>query len=212
VLEHLHVHLLAFLGVATLLTVTPGPDMAVVTRITLARGRRSAMFASVGITTGLLCWAVASAVGLAALLSASATAYTGLKLVGACYLIWLGVQTWRQTYQTGSDAEVESGGAMPSGHVAAYRQGLLSNLLNPKIAVFYTTFLPQFIEPGSPILASSLLLAGVHIVLGLIWLTLYVMLVARAGDVLRRPRARNSIQRVTGTVLIGFGLRMGLSR
>jgi threonine/homoserine/homoserine lactone efflux protein len=95
VLENLHVHLLAFLGVAALLTITPGPDMAVVTRITLAKGRRSAIFASVGITTGLLCWALASAVGLAALLSASATAYTGLKVVGACYLIWLGVQGWR---------------------------------------------------------------------------------------------------------------------
>ncbi len=186
--------------------------MAVVTRITLARGRRPALFASVGITTGLFCWALASAVGLAALLRASTTAYTGLKLVGAAYLIWLGVQTWRQTFRPSSDGDEEAGDAMPSGHGAAYRQGLLSNLFNPKIAVFYTTFLPQFIAPGSPILASSLLLAGVHIVLGLIWLTLYVMLVARAGDVLRRPRARAVIQRVTGTVLIGFGLRLGLAR
>ena len=187
--------------------------MAVVTRITLARGRRPALFASVGITTGLLCWALASAVGLAALLSASATAYTGLKLVGACYLIWLGVQAWRQTHQPTLDTpEAANGGAMPAGRLAAYRQGLFCNLLNPKIAVFYTTFLPQFIEPGSPILASSLLLAGTHIVLGLIWLTVYSMLVARAGDVLRRPRARAVIQRVTGTVLIGFGLRLGLAR
>lgn len=212
----MHVHLLAFAGVAALITITPGADMAVVTRIALAHGRRSAWLASIGIVNGLLCWALASGLGLAALLSASATAYAVLKLLGACYLIWLGLQTIISTrrrvneqHETDATAVVR----VPALSAwASYRQGLCSNLFNPKIAVFYTSFLPQFIEPGSTVLVAYLLLAGIHMLLGLLWLFSYALLVARGGEVLRRPSVKAAIERVTGVVLIAFGLRLGLER
>ncbi len=208
----MHLHLLTFIGVAALLTITPGADMAVVTRVALARGRRAALLTSLGIVTGLLCWAVASAIGLAALLSASATAFTVLKLAGAAYLILMGVQTVWQTRRPAAQEAPAATEAVPSqgGARSAYRQGLFSNLLNPKIAVFYTTVLPQFIGQGDPVLPASLLLAGIHITMGLVWLFGYASLVARAGDVLRRPRVKAAIDRLTGTVLVGFGLRLGL--
>ncbi len=214
----MHPHLLAFIGVAALLTITPGADMAVVTRVALACGRRSAWLTSLGIVNGLLCWAIASALGLAALLNASAAAFTVLKLVGAAYLILMGIQTLWQTRPSamhagaGAGPAAETRPASQQGAWSAYRQGLLSNLLNPKIAVFYTTFLPQFMAPGDPVFAASLLLAGIHITMGLIWLFIYSFLVTRAGDVLRRPRIKATIDRVTGTVLVGFGLRLGLER
>jgi threonine/homoserine/homoserine lactone efflux protein len=212
----MHLHLLAFIGVAALLTITPGADMAVVTRIALARGRRAAWLTSLGIINGLLCWAIAAALGLAALLNASATAFTVLKLAGAAYLILMGIQTlWRtrpSVIWASAEPEADPGIASRQGGWSAYRQGLLSNLLNPKIAVFYTTFLPQFMAPGDPVFATSLLLAGIHMSMGLIWLFAYTFLVTRAGDVLRRPRIKTAMERVTGTVLIGFGLRLGLAR
>lgn len=213
----MHVQFLAFTGVAALITITPGADMAVVTRIALTRGRRAAWFAGAGITNGLLCWAVASGAGLAALLSASATAYAILRTAGAVYLIYLGLASFAHARHQTVPQEVEAApppaterpvtGAWPS-----YRQGLLSNLLNPKIAVFYTSFLPQFIGPGDPVFEASLLLAGIHMVIGVFWLTGYATLVARAGDALRRPRVKAALDRLTGLVLIGFGLRLGLER
>jgi RhtB (resistance to homoserine/threonine) family protein len=212
----MHLNLLAFIGVATLITTTPGADMAVVTRITLVHGRRTAWLASLGIVNGLLCWALASALGLAALLHASATAFTALKVIGAAYLIWLGIQSWWVGRRHGPRAEGDGAQATATagtlGSAAAYRQGLLSNLLNPKVGVFYSTFLPQFITPGDPVLATSLLLAGIHIVMGVVWLFSYAAMVARAGDVLRRPRVKAAIERLTGAVLIAFGLRLGLER
>lgn len=214
----MHPHLFAFLGVAALITITPGPDMAVVTRVALAHGRRAAWLSSLGVVNGLCCWAGAAAVGLAALLSASATAFTILKFVGAVYLIAMGLQTIWGTRpaarRSGAEPEGkgEAEGESRAGAWPAYRQGLLSNLLNPKIAVFYTTFLPQFMAPGDPVFATSLLLAGIHITMVLAWLFIYTFLVTRAGNVLRRPRFKAAIERFTGTVLIGFGLRLGLER
>lgn len=212
----MHVQVLAFIGVAALLTITPGADMAVVTRITLVHGKRAAWLASLGIVTGLLCWALASTMGLAALLHASATAYTGFRVVGAAYLIWLGIQSLRGAHGRAGHGGVQDVPAVvPAadiGGTAAYRQGLLSNLLNPKVGVFYSTFLPQFIAPGDPVVATSLLLAGIHIIMGVVWLFAYAAMVARAGDVLRRPRVRIQMERLTGAVLVAFGLRLSLER
>lgn len=198
--------LLAFLAVAALLTVTPGPDMALVTRNAF-RGMQAVVRTSLGIVSGLLVWGAASAVGVAALLAASATAFTLLKLVGAAYLCWLGLQTLlasRRHASTAAPRRTRGG--------SAYRQGLLSNLLNPKIAVFYTTFLPQFIAPGQPVLERSLLLATLHALMGLAWLVAYGYAVHRAGALLERPRVRRALDRVTGSVLVAFGLRLATAR
>lgn len=204
--------LLAFIGLAALLTVTPGADMALVTRNALANGRRAALWTALGINSGLLFWAVASGAGLAALLTASTAAFTALKLAGAAYLLLLGIRTILQTrtrHAIGDGNTPDTTTAyLPLGGRAAYRQGLLNNMLNPKVGVFYTTSLPQFIGPGDPLLLRSLLLGGVHIVLGLTWLSCYALLVTRAGAILRSASVRRAIDRVTGSVLIAFGLRL----
>jgi threonine/homoserine/homoserine lactone efflux protein len=193
---------LAFLGVAAILTVTPGPDMAVVTRSALANGWSAAVRTTLGINLGLLVWAIAAAVGVAALLAASAAAFTVFKLVGAAYLIVLGVRAFRSRE---SDTPVGASSG-------AFRRGLFANLLNPKIGVFYTTLLPQFVVPGHSVLAQSLGLALAHNALGLLWLPAYAKLVVRAGELLRRPRIRRSLDRVTGVVLVGLGVRLALDR
>ena len=145
---------LTFLGVAALLTILPGADMAVVTRAALVQGRRAALLTTLGVNTGVLTWAVASALGLAALLNASATAFTAVKLAGALYLVWLGVQAILQARRPAAAAQpgTPAGQALRVRPWPAYRQGLLTNLLNPKVGVFYTTFLPQFIGPHDPVL------------------------------------------------------------
>jgi RhtB (resistance to homoserine/threonine) family protein len=210
--------LLAFVGLAALLTITPGADMAVVTKVALEQNRQAALRTTVGIVTGLMLWATASAVGLAAILTASATAFTIIKFAGAAYLLWLGIQSiWpRRSHQRATSSPPPSGdvhGARDSqaSHFP-FRRGLLSNLLNPKVGIFYTTFLPQFIAPGQPVLATSLLLAAIHGVMGLIWLSWYAFMVAKAGDVLRRPSIKRILDRVTGVVLIAFGLRLAVER
>jgi threonine/homoserine/homoserine lactone efflux protein len=198
--------LLAFIGIAALITITPGADMALVTRVALAQGKRAAWLTSCGIVSGLLVWGVASAAGISALLSASAALYTILRLAGAAYLIVLGVQALiARAPAHGATAETSS----PSLHGAsAYGRGLLNNLLNPKIGVFYTAFLPQFIAPGQPVFPMSVALAAIHAVLGIAWLLCYATLLTRVGDLFRRPRIRRGMECVTGVVLVGLGLRL----
>jgi threonine/homoserine/homoserine lactone efflux protein len=180
--------------------------MALVTRVALAQGKRAAWLTSCGIVSGLLVWGVASAAGISALLSASATLYTILRLAGAAYLIILGVQALiARAPAHGAAAEASS----PSLHGAgAYGRGLLNNLLNPKIGVFYTAFLPQFIAPGQPVFLMSVALAAIHAVLGIIWLLCYATILTRVGDLFRRPHIRRAMECVTGVVLVGLGLRL----
>ena len=208
----MEVRLLAFLGVAILLTITPGPDFALVTRVGLARGRAAAWSTSLGVVTGHLMWGIAAGTGVAALLHASATLYTLLRLAGAAYLVWLGVHA---LLARESGPEV-SGSSMvraaPSGRLSAYRQGLLNDLLNPKIGVFYTTLLPQFIAPGQPVFLASVLLATLFALLVAAWLGTYVVVLDRADTLFRRTRVRRALERVTGLVLIGLGLRLAVER
>lgn len=212
--------LLAFLGVAALLTISPGADMALVTRNAIADGRAAAQLTAVGISAGLVAWAVASAVGLAALLSASAAAFLVVKVAGAVYLLVLGVQTIlrargakpaKSSEVATDDVGVRTRPATGGRRRSSFRQGLLTNLLNPKIAVFYTTVLPQFISPGDPALATSVGLALIHVCLTLAWLSGYAYVLTRAGDVLRGPRPRRALDTVTGTVLVGLGLRLAVA-
>ena len=203
---------LAFAGVAALLTITPGADMALVTRNALAGGRRAALFTTFGINAGLFAWAALSAVGLAAVLSASAEAYTTLRVVGAAYLVYLGIQAIRSAGREPDRECPEAGDAARSGRSRAFRQGLLTNLLNPKIAVFYSTLLPQFVSPGDPVVLKSLLLAAIHNLMGLVWLSAYAHAVTRSRDLLSRPRVRRGLDRLTGAVLVGLGARLALER
>jgi threonine/homoserine/homoserine lactone efflux protein len=203
---------LVFLGVITLLTITPGADMAMVSRSVFMGGRRAAFGTTLGIAAGCLIWALASAAGVAAVLAASETAYDTLRLVGAAYLVWLGVQSLlaaRRHYREApaADAVAAPGGAR-RGLRSPFRQGLLTNLFNPKIALFYTTFLPQFIGPGDPVLLLSVAMAGVHILLGIVWLSAYAWLLDRAVQAFRSSRLRRALDALTGTVLVGLGIRV----
>jgi threonine/homoserine/homoserine lactone efflux protein len=196
---------LVFLGVITLLTITPGADMAMVSRSVFMGGRRDAFATTLGIAAGCLIWALASAAGVAAVLAASETAYDALRLVGAAYLVWLGVQSLLAA-RRGYLNEPAVGGGRPGR--SPFRQGLLTNLFNPKIALFYTTFLPQFIGPGDPVLLLSVAMAGVHIALGIVWLSAYAWLLDRTVEAFRSSRLRRSLDALTGVVLVGLGIRV----
>lgn len=195
---------LLFLGVITLLTITPGADMAMVSRSVFLGGRPAAFATTMGIGAGCLVWAIASAAGVAAVLAASETAYDTLRLVGAAYLVWLGVQS----LLAARSRHLEQPPRTRLTRQSPFRQGLLTNLFNPKIALFYTTFLPQFIRPGDPVLLLSIAMAGVHIALGIVWLSAYAWLLDRAVDAFRGSRVRRGLDALTGTVLVALGIRV----
>lgn len=205
--------LLSFLVVATVLTVMPGADMALVARNVLAYGRRAGYVTSLGISAGLIVHAVASALGLSAILMTSATLFSAVKLMGAAYLVALGVLSLRRAFLPSTVTTLDGDGpAGPSSVGHALVQGLLSNLLNPKVALFYLTLLPQFIRPGDPVLARSLLLASIHVVVGLAWLFVYAYFLGRLSATLRRPRVRRVLEGVTGALLMAFGARLAWDR
>ena len=201
--------LYAFIGVAALLTILPGADMALVTRNVLAVGRRRAMLTIAGICAGCVIHATASALGLSAILATSATAFNVVKTLGAGYLIWIGIQSIREA---GQPAAVVSADSARRARLGPFLQGFLTNILNPKVAVFYLTFLPQFISPGEPVLRRSLLLASIHIAMGFAWLTAYAWFIDRLGAVLTRPRVKAWLERVTGGLLIALGARLAWER
>ncbi|MEV0148839.1 MULTISPECIES: LysE family translocator [unclassified Nonomuraea] len=196
--------LLAAVAVLALLTVVPGPDMAVVSSSALSGGRRAAIQAAAGVVTGLLVWGMLAVVGLAAVLAASTQAYTVVRIAGAVYLVVLGLQAWWRS-RKGTVATSER---TRSSLAAGWRAGLVTNLLNPKIAVFYTSLLPQLIPADAPATVTTAGLVLTHGMLSLAWLTTYALLLDRFRPVLNRPRIRRLLERVTGTVLIGFGLRL----
>ena len=198
--------LIAFVGVAALLTIAPGPDMALVLRNALRGGRPTVVPTAAGICTGCIVWGAASSLGVAALLAASAQLYEALKLAGAAYLVFLGVLAFRAAMR-GNPSRSDSDQTTRT-RSGAYRQGLLTNLLNPKVGVFYATFLPQFIGPGQPVFATSVMLACIHAGMGLVWLTVYGYGASRLADVMSRGRVRRGIEAATGTVLVAFGLRL----
>ena len=211
--------LLAFIGVAAALTVLPGSDMALVLRSVVASGRRAGWVTALGVCSGLTIHAAAAALGVSALLAASATAFSVLKLVGGAYLVFLGarmiVGTWRKGAEEGlgqAAPRVPPRSLSGSGDLAAFATGFVTNVLNPKVAVFYLTVLPQFVSPGDPVLRTCLLLGGIHIAMGLVWLSAYVWLLGRIAGVLTRPRVRHAVERVTGGLLVGLGLRLAWAR
>jgi len=204
--------LLVFAGIATLITLTPGVDMALVARNVLRDGVGAGLRTSAGVLSGLVVWAFLSAIGIAALVVASASAFTILKLAGAAYLIYLGLRTlWATRDQRRSAATAVTTAASAS-FTSLYRQGLASNLLNPKVGVLYATLLPQFVEPGRSVLAWTLLLAAIHLSISIVWLTVYSWLVARARETLTKPRVRRAFERVTGSVLVALGVRLAFER
>jgi len=200
----------AFLGISLLVIVTPGPDTALTIRNTLLGGRRSGLFTAVGVALGQATWTLAASAGIAALLVASEPAFVALKLAGAAYLVILGLQALRGAVAPGPGGAPAMGRPTPRGlaPAGALRQGVLSNLGNPKMAVFFTSLLPQFTPAGATSFVGLLALGLVFCALTLAWLTGYAIVVARAGDVLRRPAVRRTLEGVMGAVLIALGVRL----
>ena len=203
--------LLPFLVGSILVTVVPGADMALVTRQVLVGGTSLAQRTIFGNLAGLVVHATALAVGLSALIVASAEAYTVVKVAGAGYLIFLGVQALLSARRAGAPAEVVIPGRVPSARTA-FVQGLVSTVLNPKPALLFLTFLPQFVDESRAVLPQIAFLAGIHILVGLIWMTLYAHLIDRAHRTLTRGDVRRWLEGATGVVLIALGLRVALER
>jgi len=202
---------LAFLGVSIIVIVTPGPDTAITIRNTLFGGRSGGVFTALGIAAGQTIWAFATSVGIVALLIASEPLFLVVKYAGAAYLVWLGVQALREAMRASPGTSVTPEVARPARRLtprAAFRQGVVSDLGNPKMAVFFASLLPQFAPAGPGAFVSLLLLGLVFALMTFSWLTLYAVVVSRAGDFLRRPSIRRTIEGITGTLLIALGVRI----
>jgi threonine/homoserine/homoserine lactone efflux protein len=192
----------AFLAVAVVVIVTPGQDTALTIRNTLAGGRRAGVRTATGVVCGQAVWALAASAGVSALLVASEPAFVALKLAGAAYLVFLGAKALLAA--TRRHAGVDGPATAAAGSARELRQGLLSNLGNPKMAVFFSSLLPQFGHSFPVLLVFGLLFC----VLTLTWLSAYAIAIARAGAALRRPRVRRALDAVTGTALVALGLRL----
>jgi threonine/homoserine/homoserine lactone efflux protein len=209
----LGINFAAFLGISILVIVSPGQDTALTIRNTLVGGRSGGIATAAGVVTGLASWTVASSAGLAALLVASQPLFLAIRLLGAAYLVFLGLQALYGAVFRGEHPNSTGTVAGPRlRRVVAYRQGLISNLSNPKIVVFFLSLFPQFVTRGQASFASLLLLGLIFCSITIIWLTLYAVVVARIGDFLRRDRVRRALEATTGLVLIGLGLRLATER
>jgi threonine/homoserine/homoserine lactone efflux protein len=205
--------LIAFIGVAALTIMTPGPDTALTVRNALLGGRACGISTALGVSLGLAVWTVTASAGIAALLVASEPAFMAVKLAGAAYLVFLGGQSLWHAVRGGGAAHTSDGraprGLTPS---TALRQGIVNDLGNPKIAVFFTTLLPQFAPSHGPAFATLLAFGLVFCVMTFVWLVLYSVVVARAGDALRRPRIRRALDAIMGAALVAFGVRVAAER
>ena len=197
--------LIAYIAAASLLTVTPGIDTALVLRTAVTRSAREAALTGLGIATGCFGWAALVAFGLGAVLAASTFAYTALRWLGAAYLLWLGYKMLRfprHTFVTRSEVS--------AGRHKAFPTGLLTNLLNPKVGVFYVSFLPLFVPHGVPTAPFILLLGAIHALLGMSWFALLIIATRPITRWLRNPRALKTLDRATGGVFVAFGLGLAL--
>lgn len=201
--------LAAYLIAATVFSVTPGLDTALVFRVNMAEGHRSALSAGLGVCTGLLLWGAAVAVGVVGLLAASTVAYTVLKWVGAAYLTWLG---FKLIFKPRGQALNVAEPTPRRGARGWYLKGLLSNFLNPKVGVFYVSFLPQFVPHGVAVGPWTFMLGAIHSFVTVLWFAVLVLASAPLGQSLRRPQVVCWLDRVTGGVFVLFGAKLALER
>ncbi|QIS03861.1 LysE family translocator [Nocardia brasiliensis] len=198
----------SFAVVAGLLTLVPGLDTALVLRAAVVRGTRGAFATAAGVGTGLLVWGAAATAGVSVLLTTSQVAYTVLRVAGALYLIWLGLTSlrtaWRRDGAVGWEPDADPGGGL----VRAWARGALSNLLNPKVGVFYLAMLPQFLPPHAPHLLMGLSLTMIHIIEGLVWWTVLICVVRAARAWLSRVSVKRAMEAVTGSVLLALGVKL----
>lgn len=195
--------LIAYTFAAALLTITPGLDTALVLHTAASRGAKAAWSAGLGIALGCLAWGLLAAGGLSAVLLASASLFTALKLAGAIYLVWLGVGLLRKPAGQFQTEQAEAGND-------PFRRGLLTNLLNPKVGLFYVAFLPQFVPAGAPLFAMTLAMTAIHAALGLLWFALLIAATRQAEGLLKRPGVMRWLDRITGGLFVGLGIKLAL--
>jgi len=203
----------AFIGISAVVIMTPGQDTALTIRNTLLGGRAGGIATSAGVAVGQGCWTITASLGLTAILVASEAAFAAIRLVGAIYLVYLGAHSLWLAVRPRPAPEPAAGPR--SGSLAprkAFRQGVLSNLGNPKMVIFFSSLLPQFVAPGSSTFAPMLALGLVFVSMTFAWLSAYAAVVARAGHVLGRPRVRRAFDAAMGAILVAFGLRLGVDQ
>lgn len=201
--------LLAFTLAAIVLAATPGIDTALVLRMSISAGARRGLSAAFGIAAGCLLWGAVVATGLGALLAASGTLFTAVKFLGAAYLVWQGVLLLRSR---GERADAPVGAAHGETAGSAFAKGFLTNALNPKVGIFYLTLLPQFVPAGVEVASFSFLLASIHVAMSLLWFVLLIALTRRSVHFLQKPSVVAVLDRLTGVVLLGFGLKLAVSQ
>jgi threonine/homoserine/homoserine lactone efflux protein len=192
-----------FLPIAVVVTITPGPATAMVVRSALRSGWRSGVLTVAGNSIGVVAWGLLSVLGISALVAASEVAFLALKLVGAGVLIWLGVQSLR-----GAGEAVEA----PEASVRPFRDGLVTSLANPKLAVFFVALFPQFLGGGGAVLPTTLLMAAMIVTFDFAWYTSLAVMVSRAKEGFMRTRVARWTERITGSVLIALGARVAIER
>ncbi|MBY4675574.1 LysE family translocator [Marinobacterium arenosum] len=205
--------LLTYLVAITLLTITPGVDTLLTIRNSARGGWRDGAVTSFGICSGLFIHATVSAVGISVILMQTAWAFSALKLIGAGYLIWLGLNSWRAVLR-GKQTLLNEGLPPASGGFdmsRSLREGFLSNVLNPKTAIFYMAFLPQFIDPAGSAFWQSITLAAIHFLIAMLWQCGLALMVNRAKELLQRPRVNRTFGGLTGSVMILMGLRLAVT-
>lgn len=200
--------ILSFALLAGVLTLVPGIDTTLVLRTAISRGQREAFVALCGIATGVFIWGAAAAVGISAILLLSETAFAIVKYAGAAYLLYMGIQLLRNAKK---NLESEDEGATSKNLWKTFLRGLMTNILNPKVGVFYMAVLPQFLWPEAPSWLAGLILASVHVVEGLIWLSFIIIATGFARTWLGKPHVRSWIDRIAGAALIGFGFKTALN-
>lgn len=205
-------HLFVYVGVVVAIALLPGPDTAVVTRNALVHGRDAALGSAIGVNIGLSVWTLATALGVAAILRSSATVYDALKLIGALYLIWIGVRTLWDSRRTRAGAGEETPAARALDGRGGLLQGVVSNLANPKVGIFFTSLLPQFVSTHHSALLQMLMLGGIFIAFNVVWMASYALAAVRLAHVLSRRRVKAVIDRVSGLVLVGVGIRLATER
>jgi len=200
--------LIAFSLAAMVLAATPGIDTALVLRMSISAGARCGLAAAFGIAAGCLLWGAVVATGLGALLAASGTVFTVVKFLGAAYLVWQGVLLLRSRGLRADAPAVAAGETVGS----AFAKGFLTNALNPKVGIFYLTLLPQFVPAGVEMASFSFLLASIHVAMSLLWFVLLVALTRRSVRFLQKPAVVAALDRLTGVVFLGFGLKLAVSQ
>lgn len=207
----------SFAVMSVILTVTPGPDSLLVLRSSLQGGRRAGTRVAGGAALGSLAWGICSAAGLTAVLAASAQAFRAVQLAGAVYLVFLGIRGWRARAahdgaRAGHDQALPEHDSTRPQRTAGFRAGLLSNLLNPKVGIFFLAVMPQFIPHGAPVAGFTLAFAATDMVIAGAWLLIVAWISDRARSLMRRPRVRTGLDRAAGTTLVALGIKVAASQ